>query len=148
MSRISDRGIAENFFRRDGRLNRWRYFKRTFVVGIIETLIMSVIFFATANALGEVSPAGDKLTKVVDIIGLIPLFFLSVRRLHDMNKGETLAYVLIVLNVLLVLMSDANTLDMSFEETVIAIPCMIIGLYILFSPGTKGSNRYGDDPLA
>lgn len=46
---MNDKTIPEIFFKREGRLNRWRYFKRNVVLGIISSFIMVVLncFLAT-----------------------------------------------------------------------------------------------------
>lgn len=150
MSRQIDSGIAENFFRRDGRLNRWRYFKRVFLLGVIEMLILSVIFLIDVNALGEMSTLGNAVVNLVCFAGMIPFYCLSVRRLHDMNKGDTLIRANIALDVFLTIARGKNFLvtEPSFLLNGLSTLSGVIGLYILLCPGTSGANQYGSDPLA
>ena len=59
------------------------------------------------------------------IAACIGSYTISIRRLHDLNKSGwwVLIYFLPYVN-------------------------LIFGLYLLFTPGTPGYNRYGEDPLA
>lgn len=152
MARQPDSGIYENFFRRDGRLNRWRYFKRLVVLIIVEFIILTVIFAATLNMIGELSPRGLVITNIFYIVWQIPLYCLMVRRLHDCGRTEKLAQVCFAINAAVVILSPETNLNATAEqspvETIIMLAAGIIGLYILFCPGTKGDNQYGEDPLA
>lgn len=149
MSRQPDSGIVENFFRRDGRLNRMRYFKRNVVLFVVELIILTVITTAGTNDLDEFSQGSLILFKVVSIVGLIPFCCLMIRRLHDLNMGETLAYVFFALTVVSIFMDGKDMLKVEptpFEDALNTVN-FIISLYVLFWPGTNGDNRYGSDPL-
>lgn len=149
MAHVPDNGIAENLFRRDGRLNRWRFFKRCFLLGLVEFLIVFVIFLVTTNALGQISTMGSILIKVVSLVVLLPYFCLSIRRLHDMNKNETLAYVCVGLSIISTFMIDKDFFvsEPSNFENIITVVNGFVGLYILLCPGTHGDNQYGSDTL-
>ena len=71
------------------------------------------------------------LFSVVSLTGL-SAFFLSVRRLHDLNLPGWLAFLLAVLY---------------FFTGQDAIPALFL-IWLSFANGTKGPNRYGPDPLA
>lgn len=147
--RVPDKGIYENFLRRDGRLNRWRYFKRIMLIGLVEFLILIVIFVMSTNALGQLSSAGNLAFKFLLAVGQIPLFCLMVRRLHDCGRDEKLAYLSLALNAFTIIVSDYNgaLAEPSLFENIVAALAGVIGLYALFCPGTKGTNQYGEDPL-
>lgn len=148
MARVPDNGIAENFFRRDGRLNRWRFFKRGILIGLIESVLISVILIISTDSFGQVSTMGNILFKVVCFAGLVPYFCLVTRRLHDLNKNETLAYVYVFLSALTTLFIDLSAMsEPSALQNIISLLGAIIGIYLLFFPGTKGDNQYGSDPL-
>lgn len=156
MARQPDNGIYENFLRRDGRLNRLRYFKRIVLIGIIDIIIGAVIGAVASDDFGQLSTMGDILNKIVAIIFLIPQFCLMVRRLQDMNKGNTLAYLNVILGVVSLFLLEHMVASISsgeplMVESTIAGVCLIaqvvISLYMLFCPGTKGDNDYGSDPL-
>lgn len=148
MSYQEDNGFAENFLRRDGRLNRWRYFKRCLAIGLIECVLITAIFIMTMNALGQLSTMGNILFKGVCLAGFFPYFCLATRRLHDMNKSETLAYVLVGLGAVSTLLLDgANMDEQSFLQNIVSTVSGVLGLYVLLCPGTHGDNQYGSDPL-
>ena len=143
---MRDKGIMENFFRRDGRLNRLRYFKRVLVINLIMIIIFTAIFiFSPGSSLDDISPAENMWLNIIDLILFVPWFCLMTRRLHDMNKNETLAWVVVALEVL--------TLNSSLSDPLFAvenIPDLIqllILFYMFLIPGTKGRNKYGADPL-
>lgn len=149
MSRQPDSGIVENFFRRDGRLNRLRYFKRNVVLFVVELIILTVITTAGTNDLDEFSQGSLIVFKVVSIAVMIPFCCLMIRRLHDLNMSETLAYVSFALIVVSILMDGKDMLktEPTLLEDVLNTVNFIISLYVLFWPGTNGDNRYGSDPL-
>lgn len=64
------------------------------------------------------------------IILLILRISLSVRRLHDLDKP---GWFLLI--------------QALFFIPGINLILFIFNLYLLFAPGTKGANKYGDDPL-
>ena len=150
--RVPDSGIYENFFKRDGRLNRWRYFKRFAVLAFVEMIILVVIFVATSNMIGELSPRGVVITNAFYIIWQIPLYCLMVRRLHDCGRDEKFAQICFAINTAWVILSPETNINAPAEqspvEMIILLVAGVIGLYIMFCPGTKGTNQYGEDPLA
>lgn len=148
MSRQIDRGLVENFFRLDGRLNRWPYFKRTMLIIIVELILLTAILIVSSNELDELSSGGLIVFKAVCIVATIPLCFLMIRRLHDMNMPESVAYVFFALNVALTLMYGKDFLKAEPSSLENMLSCLIgaINLLTLFWPGTKGSNAHGSDP--
>ena len=149
MSRQPDSGIVENFFRRDGRLNRLRYFKRNVVLFVVELIILTVITTVGTNDLDEFSQGSLIVFRVFYIAGLIPFCCLMIRRLHDLDMNETLAYVFFALSFVTVFIDGKDMLKVepsSLENALDTVAC-IINLYTLFWPGTNGDNSYGSDPL-
>lgn len=149
MARVKDEGIFENFFRRDGRLNRWRYFKRNLVIFFVAMIILFGIIIVDVNALGHLSSFGNNAVKFFSAAVQVPIFCLMVRRLHDMNKNETLAYVAIGLSLAGTLFqgNDFLVTEPSTLENLLNVVSGFINLYILLCPGTHGVNQYGADPL-
>ncbi|MCR5834086.1 MAG: DUF805 domain-containing protein [Selenomonadaceae bacterium] len=149
MSRQKDVGIVENFFKREGRLNRLRYFKRLIVVGTIESIILANVLIMGLNALLELSTSALIFFKVTAIAALYPIFCLMVRRLHDMDKDEKFAYVFVAINTAIILSYSETAITteppiyISFLNLILAV----MSLYLLFCAGTKGDNQYGSDPL-
>ncbi|MBE8954100.1 MAG: DUF805 domain-containing protein [Quinella sp. 2Q5] len=149
MSRVPDRGLVENFLKRDGRLNRWRYFKRMFMLAVAEMLILVVVLSIDLAGHNEISSLGVVVTRAISLAGLVPCLCLSMRRLHDMDKDERLAYVQFVISSLLTLSVDLHLpeAEPSFLETTLSIVNTVITVYIMLCPGTKGDNPHGPDPL-
>ena len=146
--RVKDNGIVENFLSRDGRLNRWRYFKRSFLLCVIESFVMLIgMLFLAGSDLTIISSAQSIYIKIIALAGLVPQFCLLVRRLHDMDKDDTLAYVFTAVDLLNIMTMDFSLDDQSAWENVLAIIMLLISLYVLFGRGTKGDNQYGADPL-
>lgn len=149
MAHVKDSGIAENFFRRDGRLNRLRYFKRSMLLAFVSFIILFFIIVVDVNALGQLSSFGNGLIKFFSAAVQVPIFCLTVRRLHDMNKDEKLAYVCVAISLSTTLFqgNDFLVTEPSQLENLLTLVNGIIALYVLFWPGTKGDNQYGADPL-
>lgn len=147
--RVPDNGVVENFFRRDGRLNRWRYFKRVIALGAVETLVMMILAIFNINVLGHLTQTGNILFKMVMAAAQVPFFCLMIRRLHDMDKSENFAYVAVSLNAVTIILSDNTGInEPSGTEIILALISSLIGLCVLFWPGTRGDNQHGADPLA
>ena len=149
--RVPDIGIVENFFKRDGRLNRWRYFKRSVALGFVDLIFLMMIFFTDVNALGELSTFGNAMVKAVVLIFQLPFYCLMVRRLHDIDHSEKLAQLSLAMSIATVFFTDYNInapANQSLIESIIVLVNGAIGLYVLFRHGTKGANQYGEDPLA
>lgn len=66
-------------------------------------------------------------------------------RLHDLDKGDTLAQILFGIDVVAAISS--NSLSTSLIETVAYGLATIACIYLVFFPGTHGDNKYGADPL-
>ena len=146
---VPDKGFVENFFRRDGRLNRWRYFKRVILLSVIQTIFMIIIFVLNVNVLGHLTQTGNILFKLVMAAAQVSFFCLMTRRLHDMNKSDKIAYVAVALNSMVIVLSDNTGLnEPSGAEMILTLISSIIGLCVLLWPGTRGDNQYGADPLA
>ena len=114
--------FINNVFTTKGRLNRLRYFKYTFCLGM---------FFGIIEFLCGLIISADENSTTVDIIETVisvPLaigsIMLQIRRLHDLDKSSWF-----------VLLSAIPGINLLF------------GLYLLFIKGTDGTNQYGYDPL-
>lgn len=109
----------------------------TFVAQTVATFETSLLF-------------GDALQLVI----LIPLFALFVRRVHDQNRSAWWC-VLLPLSILLSLPTRMAELHGDVQSIIarktspIGIAGALCGLGVLvlcLLPGTEGSNRYGPDP--
>lgn len=142
-----DREIIDILLKTTGRLNRLRYLKRISAVVFIEMIILCLAFMLFATPWGELTALGNVVATVILIGGQVIYYCLSVRRLHDLDNNETLAYILLALGVISVL-SNSDPFDMSGFEILACCVEVLGSLYLLFAPGTHGDNKYGPDPLA
>ena len=131
--------IKKIYFSSEGRINRLEYFKRflAFVAVIfVLSFIMNIVFvfgcvfagLSGEDLVGALENFSNVASVLVFILSLVVQYHLDVRRLHDLNRGNTLAIV-------------------RFVTIIIVIPAFLIGIYLLFFKGTTGSNDYGSDPL-
>ena len=116
--------IKEMFFTCRGRLNRKPFFLRGLALGILSSILSSVM--------GEMSDSSSTALHIAALL-MLPLILiccvasimLVIRRWHDLGKSGWFTLVLIIPLVNLLVM-----------------------LYLWFVRGTAGPNAYGDDPLA
>ena len=134
-----DRGLKENFFRWEGRLNRKRYLKRMLALWIPGSILcLAVLISVTAIVLGRNMQVPHLTMHYLILLrntltGIMPLallpflissYTLMIRRLHDLNLSGCFSL-------------------MNF------VPLVNLGLtiYLFFAEGTRGANIYGADPL-
>ncbi len=111
------------------RLGRLRWFVYNFVASFVMMIFIGIIaaiaipVLNTGNITGE--PDSQALIFIF-ILYLAPLtisLILARRRLHDLNKSGWLSLLFIV-----------------------PLINIILGLYLMFAPGTMGNNNYGSKP--
>lgn len=100
-----------------GRLNRRTHFTADLGVTIIYWILLKIVYMLGANMLTGF------LSLALVIVYLVILLSISVKRFHDLDKTGWL--------VLLYL---------------IPVVGIIVWLYALLAPGTKGSNKFGESP--
>ena len=117
--------LFKKYVTTEGRLNRWRYFKYSLVLGIsglflnVITNFLSIIFFGDAEGF-----FGLGASAVISIAWFIIYMTIVIRRLHDLDKRDLFAI-----------------------GALIPVINFFFALYLLFVPGTSGTNQYGRDPL-
>ena len=144
-SYVPDETFSDMFLKMNGRLNRLRYFKRSLVYGIV-LLILNAILLEIFD---------DELLTFINIATLYVAYALDVRRLQDLNRDSTFAWIVVAGNVLVNLVSmgideyssDADAIGSGIVVLIICIFILPLQLYMLFAEGTHGANRYGADPL-
>lgn len=145
---VPDEGFEANFLKQEGRLNRWRYFKRTLLIGLLDAILCAVV-----GAIFDFSEWPEALASLV----AIPAYYgLDVRRLHDMGKGSSIAQWIMGLTVITSLippfMAPTPVLEPEYgyvdpRYLAMLVVLMVLQLYILFCPGNHGDNKYGPNPL-
>ena len=139
--------MFEMFFRQSGRLNRLRYFKRVLVIFLISLVVTIPVMVIFSDGAGNVSSFGNIIVTLINLAILIPCYCLDVRRLHDMDKDETLAKILLILGIIVAIVPVDDLYYAPPPMIVVYLVGTVLGLYVLFTPGTKGENKYGADPL-
>lgn len=142
-----DRDLVNMFLKTSGRLNRLSYFKRSMAIALIELVLLVPVYTIFSDDWGNLSTFGTILSGVIILAGWVPFYCLMVRRLHDMDKGETLAMISIGIEIFGSLLGG-DVFSVSALESIAYCVNALIALYMLFVPGTKGDNQYGPDPLA
>ena len=143
-----DEDFQSLFLKREGRLNRLRYFKRSMAIMGIEFLAAFFVGMIFSDDIGNISTSGEIIISIVGILALIPGYCLDVRRLHDLDKDEVLAYVNAALGAIFAIAGTNFDLDnMPFYLVALSLPSFAISVYLFFFAGTVGPNKYGQDLL-
>lgn len=149
---VEDEDIFQMFFKTHGRLNRWRYFKRRLVLGILLTMLLTLGWRILGYEYGQVSTSATIYNAIITLIFIVPTYCLNVRRLQDMNRGKLLAVAYAILTAVMAFM-DFNVLELyqkdylSFLILLMAFFSLALSLYFVIAPGTRGKNRYGASPI-
>lgn len=145
---VEENTLGEMFFKRNGRLNRWRYFKRRLVLGILVTMILTLGYRIFGYEFGQVNtPYAGIYNTVVSLIFIIPTYCLNVRRLQDMNRGKIIALVYAAVSVAMAFMDFTGVNYQLYLALTLATMSFAISGYLLIAPGTRGKNRYGLSPI-
>ena len=140
--------FKRNFLTAEGRLNRWKYFKLMFLLGLLAGVASFITGLFFSNAIGTLTPTGEKISVIVTLAFLAPSYFLMTRRLHDIGKDNFWAKINIAIALYYIIFTDIDINSISMFDSILSFISAIIGLYILFKKGTDGYNQYGSDPLA
>ncbi len=110
--------FQEDYLSFDGRINRWPYFWKPFLLG----LAMSCFLFLCELSLPLSIVA--ILFKIAPVFNVVVTASFIVRRCHDLDKSGYWGLL-----------------------TLVPIVNFFFLLYMLFAKGTEGWNQYGPDPL-
>lgn len=153
----SGRWLYETFLRRDGRLNRWRYFKRTILAGLIEVLAVAALVFVLAILFpNEPELTAKILLLPVTLLNYYLTYGLIIRRCHDLRENSLLhsfiskddtsiAKFIIIGSVISGILEIFEFSEIM--QNFIDITVGIVSIYLIFAPGEIGTNKYGEDPL-
>jgi uncharacterized membrane protein YhaH (DUF805 family) len=96
--------------------------------------------------MGMAGPSGfGPLYGVFAFLTLVPGLTVVVRRLHDVEKSGWWYPVIFIVCVGAAILAKTTTWQYLIGVTALGI---LLILFWFIKPGTKGSNRFGDDPLA
>lgn len=134
-----------------GRINR-----KPFWMGILVMIgIAIVLVFLLMAVLGATGRASKIAIFILQLLLLYPSFNLMVKRLHDRDRPDYFAYIMLapaLINGLTdVLGITGNPLNMGPLDYLLGIVQLGIGIWSLVElgclRGTVGPNQYGPDPL-
>ena len=153
-----DKNFLKKIFTSKGRLNRLKYFKYSIFLTIIFLIPILIILFY----IGHFKPSESiiiplfLLVCVLGIFVLVGRIMLCARRLHDLNFSgwwQLLIYfIALVVNALDKITSELEALHrdnliLDVVGLVLWLFIVVVELCIFLKRGTKGKNKYGDDPL-
>ncbi len=114
-------------FATTGRIGRIRYLAYSAIVTLLAYLVMGVVGFGLGMSAGP--EAGFGGFAVAMLIIFIPMVYMTVviakRRLHDLDKSGWWMLLLLI-----------------------PLVGFIMGLYMVFAPGSKNANQFGPPPAA
>ena len=122
----NDEPYEPKIFALSGRVGRGRYFLYSMIYNLLLGLIIGIIagaFGATGVFEGEASSGFTVVIFAAYAVGLAMFLMLARRRLNDLDRAGWWGLLFIVPFINL-----------------------ILGLYLLFWPGTQGANRFGPPP--
>ncbi|VUT06195.1 DUF805 domain-containing protein [Klebsiella huaxiensis] len=113
--------MFENYFNMKGRASRREYWMFVLIVGVVSL----IIDIASAMVFTRDSTAHLSISTIVSLIFLCPGICVMVRRLHDIGKRGTWAFILLI---------------------PLAGPVILI--VFMIKKSQEGSNEFGPSPLA
>jgi len=114
--------VAPSFFSFEGRIGRGTYLLRS--LGLLLALgLLGLLGFLALSSMMRDDTAGGVMIVLLFPVALFVGAAIAAQRLHDMNQS-------------------------GWMQLLTGIPYLgfLVGLWILFTPGTVGPNRYGPDP--
>ena len=127
-----------------GRLPRTSYFLGSLVVNALAiAVIIPAVFISSAKTV----PTTVLLVIVVALVGAIYLAStasLTVRRFHDFNFSGWAIIPYVVLTIIIAVVEEsAREFGMAGLTLTAAMANFVLGLVILFVPGSAGENKFG-----
>ena len=143
----ADESLFTKFFTSAGRINRITFFGRFTVILLIEfSLLFATEFVAWfANFTLNNPPLWvDASIFAVLLVGLIPEYFLKVKRLHDIGKDSTLAKIFLGVEILSAIIFISTINGILILSSVLSIASLVFTFYLLFKRGENNANEYGN----
>lgn len=106
-----------DYLRFEGRINRWPYFWRPFLLGIAMSFFLMLCDMVLPMSMMAI------LYKIAPVFNIVVTSSFIVRRCHDLDKSGWWCLL-----------------------TLVPIVNFIFLIYLLFAKGTDGWNQYGPEP--
>lgn len=130
------------------------------ILGVVEVILLMGVAIIFDDGYEDMTNAGNNLCMLIEIALLVPVYFLDMQRVHDFEGNEILPKLLFGIGFYSIVFESGSTADVPdisnssdylgyifSNSSMLDYVSLALGLYLLFNPGTKGSNMYGEDPL-
>lgn len=134
----------------EGRINR-KPFWLSILILVVAMIVLVVII---GSIVGFTSKAYNWVGFILQLLVLYPSLALMIKRLHDRDRPDYFAYIMIAPSIVIGLLQALGIMDpaqgMSALGYLLYLIYMVVGIWALVEfcmRGTVGPNQYGPDPL-
>ena len=145
-----DATLGEMLFKADGRINRLRYIKRLVSLQILSYLLVmavGIMLMPDREHMQHMPPNLIYFVTVISLAAIVPEYSWTVRRLHDLDRGSTIAVLNFLCNIVLILGNYFEVGDYRPDQLAASVFLIGVFIYLALAKGTYGMNKYGSDPL-
>jgi uncharacterized membrane protein YhaH (DUF805 family) len=128
------------FSGRSRRKEYWMYILFLVIVGVIIAVVEQVL------GLTDLVAGNGPITTVFSLATLIPSIAVGVRRLHDTDRSGWWMLLPGPGYIAMIAAAVSMNLSMMMMAGALAAICGLVLLVFFLLEGTKGPNRFGDDP--
>lgn len=141
--------FKHDYFSFKGRLNRKPFLMRLMMLGAISIFFVLIVINAEPHLKEDPAHFATNVRKsLVFWVYYIPLIIasisLGVRRLHDLNLSGW--WMFLGSGALLSTVNTGNT-AIDLAAAILFYIAQLFNLFLIFFRGTKGPNRFGEDPV-
>lgn len=142
--------FKQDYFSFKGRLNRKPFLMRLMMLGAISIFFVLIVINAEPHLKEDPAHFSENVRRsLVFWVYYIPLIIasisLGVRRLHDLNLNGW--WMLLGAGAMLG-STDFGNSQINLAAAILFYVAQLFNVFLIFFRGTKGANRYGEDPIA
>lgn len=130
----------------------WRVFeiksrsnRKEYIIFCILSILASYLVAHTTLSFKSYNRIISLLVFVCCLLNLIPYSTLTIRRLHDCNLKGWWYLMIIPLSVISVFIEVKMKQDIWFK--IVMLYLMLLHFFLVLKKGTRGSNKYGEEPV-